>query len=416
MEVDSVSTLASTHGEQVERADLVVAVLTELDEGGISALTEGLRALPGSRRIVVTLRSGTAITPRNNTSDVETESGLRMVPWPALGLDTSGPPLPSISAGYQSIFAASLKLEAQGCCVIVSKLENEKPQWVSKFVQPLLEGDFDLVAPYYARPKLEGLLNSAIVSPLCRALYGRRIQNPMGPDLAISQRLFQKVASADPKVTVNRRIHPLASLTPLAACGNFKVCQVHLGPRTYPPSDWTNVSSILVEVLNPIFVDIERNAACWQRVREWLPVPLFGDPFAPSSEESSVDIDRLVNSFQLGVRDLQEIWSLVLPPTSLFELRRLARLTADQFAMPDELWVRVVYDFALAFRLRVVNHDHLLRSMTPLYLGWVASHARAIANSEPDGVENRFERLAIAYQTNKSYLVSRWRWPDRFNP
>ena len=416
MEVDSVSTPGSTNGEQVERADLIVAVLAELDDAGAAALTEGLRALSGSRRIVVTLRNGTAILPRNNHLTVQTESRLAMVPWPALGLDVSGPPLPSISAGYQSIFAASVKLEAQSCCVIVSKLENENLQWVSKFVQPLLEGDYDLVAPYYARPKLEGLLNGAIVSPLYRALYGRSIQNPMGPDLAISQRLFQKVASADPNVPINRRIHPLASLAPLAACGNLGVCQVHLGPRTYPPSDWTNISSILVEVLGPIFVDMERNAVCWQRVRESLPVSVFGDPFDPPTEAGAVDIERLVNSFQLGVRDLQEIWSLVLPPTSLFELRRLARLPPEQFAMPDELWVRVVYDFALAYRLRVVNHDHLLRSMTPLYLGWVASHARAIADGGPEGIENRFERLAIAYQTNKSYLVSRWRWPDRFNP
>jgi glucosylglycerate synthase len=416
VEVDSVSTPASTNGEQVERADLVVAVLAELDEGAIAALTEGLRALPGSRRIVVTLRDGAAIPPGNSGLTSETESRLTMVPWPALGLDTSGPPLPSISAGYQSIFTASLKLEAQACCVIVSKLEKERPRWVSQFVQPLLEDDFDLVAPYYARHKLEGLLNSAIVSPLCRALYGRRIQNPMGPDLAISQKLFQRVVSADPNAPLNRRTHPLASLAPLAACGNLKVCQVHLGPRTYPPADWTNVSSILVEVLGPIFVDMERNAACWQRVRESLPVPVFGDPFGAATEAGSVDFDRLVNSFQLGVRDLQEIWSLVLPPASLFELRKLSRLTPEQFAIPDELWVRVVYDFALAYRLRVVNHDHLLRSMTPLYLGWVASHARAIANAEPETIENRFERLAIAYQTNKPYLVSRWRWPDRFNP
>ncbi len=120
MEVESVSTPGSTNGEQVERADLIVAVLADLDEGGIAALTEGLRALSGSRRIVVALRNGTAILPPDNPLTVETESHLTMVPWPALGLDMSGPPLPSISAGYQSIFAASLKLERLrfGCALL----------------------------------------------------------------------------------------------------------------------------------------------------------------------------------------------------------------------------------------------------------------------------------------------------------
>jgi hypothetical protein len=31
-------------------------------------------------------------------------------------------------------------------------------------------------------------------------------------------------------------------------------------------------------------------------------------------------------------------------------------------------------------------------------------------------VEARLERLAAAYEGMKPYLISRWRWPDRFNP
>jgi hypothetical protein len=31
-------------------------------------------------------------------------------------------------------------------------------------------------------------------------------------------------------------------------------------------------------------------------------------------------------------------------------------------------------------------------------------------------VEERIERLALAYEAQKPYLISRWRWPDRFTP
>ena len=34
----------------------------------------------------------------------------------------------------------------------------------------------------------------------------------------------------------------------------------------------------------------------------------------------------------------------------------------------------------------------------------------------PDAIESRLERLSRAYEASKTYLVSRWRWPDRFNP
>ena len=31
-------------------------------------------------------------------------------------------------------------------------------------------------------------------------------------------------------------------------------------------------------------------------------------------------------------------------------------------------------------------------------------------------IVTRLDRLARTYEVGKSYLVSRWRWPDRFNP
>jgi glucosylglycerate synthase len=412
VEVSSIPKPTPASGEKVEHADLLVAVLTELDLDSLTTLCDGLRALPGAMRIAVALKDAYAIPPENPSENMGNGSHLAIIPWASIGLDIA---MPSISAGYQSIFSASTNLEARACCIVTSKLENGSTQWVSQFVRPVVEADFDLVTPYYARHKLEGLMNSAIVAPLGRSLYGKRIQNPMGPDLATSQKLFQRILESDPQLK-QKRVHPLASLAPLAACGNLKVCQVHLGARTYPSVDWTNTSLLLVEVLGPIFLDMERNAVCWQRVRESLLVPVFGEPFAPSTGAGAVDVDQLVNSFQLGVRDLQEIWGLVLPPASLFELRKLARLASDQFAMPDELWVRVVYDFALAHRLRTINRDHLLRSMTPLYLGWVASHAREVANADAAAIEKRLDRLAATYEGGKSYLVSRWRWPDRFNP
>ena len=98
-----------------------------------------------------------------------------------------------MSAAYQSVFAAAEKLEARACCVIASRLETVTPRWACRLAQPLLEEDVDLVVPHYARRKFEGLLNSSIISPLTRCLYGKRIHNPMGPDLGVSRRLFQKM-------------------------------------------------------------------------------------------------------------------------------------------------------------------------------------------------------------------------------
>jgi glucosylglycerate synthase len=416
LEVEPISQPAPEKVEPVKSADLVLGVLTDLDQETLITLCDSLRTLPGSPTVAA-LRNDHAGNPAQTSSaSPEKSASPYLIPWPPSKIDNPGTPVVNIATAYQSVFAVSEQLNARACCVIASTIENAKPDWIRELVQPLMKDEFDLVAPQYALRKFEGLLNSSIISPLTRCLYGKRIRNPMGPDLGLSRRLFQKIGAERSTGAGGNNAHPVASITPTALCENLKVCQVHVGPRIYPPPDWTNISSVLAQVLSPTFLDMERYAACWQRTRSSVPVPAFGQPVLLSQDTGTVDIRRMVESFQLGIRDLQEIWDLVLPPSTLLELRKLARLPLEQFRMPNELWVRVVYDFALAHRLRTINRDHLLGSMTPLYLGWVAGFARDAQAADATGLEQILERLAVAYESGKPYLMSRWRWPDRFNP
>jgi len=41
---------------------------------------------------------------------------------------------------------------------------------------------------------------------------------------------------------------------------------------------------------------------------------------------------------------------------------------------------------------------------------------REVRDLEASAVEARVERLCRAFESSKPYLISRWRWPDRFNP
>jgi hypothetical protein len=417
VEVDSIPQQTQQKSAPIDSADLVVGLLAGLNQDAIMALFEGLRTLPGSPRIVVLQNDahGNAAAPVSQTS--EENSRLFVLPWSDLGPDATGTPVQSISAAFQSLFAVTEKMGARACCLVASEMESATPQWVCQLMRPLVESDFDLVMPYYAPRKLLGLLNSSVIYPLTRCLYGKRIHNPLGPDVGVSRRLALKILGTTRNANAgSSQTHPLASLTPTAVCDNLQICQVHVGARLYPPTDWLNMSSLVAQVLGPIFVEMERLAACWQRTRGSVSVPAQGERLSLIQETGTLDMNRMVETFQLGVRDLQEIWGLVLPPATLLELRKLSRLKPEQVIMPDELWARIVYDFALAHRLRTINRDHLLRSMTPLYLAWVVSYARELENAGAAAVEQRIERLSLAYEAAKPYFISRWRWPDRFNP
>lgn len=351
-----------------------------------------------------------------NGSAAFAEQSFTVLSAPMMGSEPNGPGQ-GISADYRMIFALAQQLEAKACCVVASNLDTVTPRWFYWLTQPVLELGYDLVTPCYVHGPFEGLLNASIISPLHCALYGHNLQNPIGPDVGLSRQAVQRINS-NPKAAE----FPLVSLVPGVTGAGLKVCQAYVGRRVYPPTDWSALSSLLPPILGPVFAEIERNAAIWQRVRGVRPVIAFGAFEESGIETEQLDISRMIESFQLGTRDLREIWSLVLPPSTLLELTKMARLSQDQFRMPDPLWARIIYDFASSYRLRTLNRDHLLRALTPLYLGWVASYALQLragavdVQAGWDAGSSPFKRLASAFEAVKPYFVSRWRWPDRFNP
>lgn len=411
LDADSISRQIQETNSANDSADLVVALVGGIDHEGLAMVCEGLRSLPAPTRIAILQTEPLQCELSDNSAR---DGGASLFFAPLAKAEAQGAAV-SMAAAYRSVFAAAEDLRAHACCVFASQIEGTTPAWIARFAQCLLANEGDLVVPHYARHKFDGLLNASIIAPLTRSLYGRRIHNPMGPDLGISERLFRPALVAEQK-NGGGGVHALASLAPSAACRSLRVREVNAGARAYRPTDWGNTSSLLSAVLGPVFSEMERNAACWQRVRGSTAVAAIGEPAFVAQDAEKLDVQRMVESFQLGNRELQEIWCLVLPPTTLFEVRKLLRLAPDQFRMDDALWARIVYDFALAHRLRTLSRDHLLRSMTPLYLGWVASYALEMQTAGAVETEQRIERLALAYESAKPYLLSRWRWPDRFSP
>jgi len=344
---------------------------------------------------------------------LDESSIVRALSYPFFKPGPTDDPLQSLSAPREAAFEVGQKLGARACAWISSNPGGVTSHWIHGLIQPVLELNFDVVTPCYDHHKFEGLINSSIIAPLTRALYGKRLQNPLGPDFGFSARAMTRFVAG---VSANRRVRPLVTLAGEAISAGLEICQSHVGVRANPAVDLTNLSSLIAQILGPLFIDMEQRAAFWQRVRGSDSVPEFGDRAPVGAETSAVDVQHMIESFQLGYRNLREVWGIVLPPATLFELGKLARLPADRFRMPDDLWTHIIYDFALGHHIQAISQDHLLRAMTPLYLAWVASYGLEMEAASLEAAEQRLEQLAQVYEADKPYLLSRWRWPDRFNP
>jgi glucosylglycerate synthase len=256
------------------------------------------------------------------------------------------------------------------------------------------------------------LVNSAILYPLTRALFACRARFPLAIDLGLSLRMAERLAAAGQRYTALNQGESLIWPTHEAAVAGFSIDEFDVGPRTQPQPTESDFNTILSLVTGSLFADIDVKAAFWQRSRP-LPPSRNSIP-SPPSTDSPADIAPMVEGFRLAYTNLREIWSLVLPPNSLLGLKRLSVLDLATFHMPDNLWARIVFDFLLAYRLRTINRGHLLGALIPLYLAWVASHINILASGIAP--ERHIEMVAAAFEADKPYLVSRWRWPDRFNP
>src|SRR5271170_3288985 len=400
--------------EPVGAVDLLIGIAGPASEDELrSRAAETVRGVSaGSGGLRMAIASPVSSAAEVSSSPADSGSGLQFLSYPLAASATPLLPWLAAPAAYREIARLAEKTEARACVVLSQDLAGLNGEAVEALARPVSEGQAQLSAPLYPTGKHEGLLNSGILYPFTRSLYGRQIRHPFAVDFGIAGSMISRLASETHRGPGEAILCPPVD----GAVADVPIAQSHVDVTHVAQREGLELSTVLAALAGALFEEAEKNAAFWQRVRGSRQTPVLGSPAAPLSDADGVDVRPLIESFNLGSRNLQEIWGLVLPPVTLLELKRLSRLAAEQFRMPDLVWAKIVYDFALAHRLRSISRAHLLGALTPLYLGWVASYVAEVRAGDAIAAEQRIERLAAAYEEAKPYFVSRWRWPDRFNP
>ncbi len=315
----------------------------------------------------------------------------------------------------RTLFHVTQQLGAKVLVLLESDLQSIPAEWVQGLARPILEEGYDFVASRYTRHKFAGTITSGIVYPLTRALYGKSVRQPAGGEAGLSVALITRLLAQDVWKTEFSRLGTDIWISTQAICGGFKVCEAYLGAKKGDTGDpAVDLSEVLAQAVGSAFHELERNVGTWQRARGLENVPVLGSVTPVDAEPAKVDVEKMVQAFLIGQKNLQQIWGLFIAPASMVELKKMARQAPGAFFFDDGTWVRIIYDFAIAFHLRTLSRDHLLRALTPIYLGWVASFVTQVQDAGPREVEQRLERLCVVYERQKPYLISRWRWPDRF--
>ena len=166
--------------ESIGAADIVIGLIDQKAGGNVAATAGGIReALAGlatSVRAVVVYNDSAGNQAASSLPEGVQDESLRFLNYSLPVLDPSMTPAQNIANAYRAIWGISDTIGARACVILTSADESVTPGWTRGLIQPVLEREFDLSAPCYVPHKFEGLLNSAILYPLTRAVYGKRIQ------------------------------------------------------------------------------------------------------------------------------------------------------------------------------------------------------------------------------------------------
>lgn len=316
---------------------------------------------------------------------------------------------PGKGSGLRAVFEVANFLRAKAVAVFDSDLVSITPEWVRNMLDPIHQG-YDFVAPYYHRHKLDGTITNTIAYNLTRALYGYRIRQPIGGDFGLSQGLVKYYFDQDVWETDVAKFGIDIWMTTTAIVGGFKMCQARLGLKVHSEKDpAADLGPMFRQVVGTIFQLMEQNTAHWQKGAGSRDVPILGEE--PKSEPTPFDIDQegLIEYFKVGYNNFAGVWERVIEERDLQVVRALwATREKEDFFLPVETWVRIVYRYARHFHMTPRQRFKILDTLVPLYNARVASLINELKDLDQEGAERSFEDHAEAFEKMKSYLIKIW--------
>jgi hypothetical protein len=401
----------------VGEVDIVVGLSThnhaKTIEPVIRAIQAGiLQCFPRERAAIINADAGSQDgTPQLVTSasidDVRRESkvyALRTLH----AISTRYARTPEPGTALRTILAAADLLRAKACVLIAPDSTTIEPDWLQRLVRPVYDDRFDLVWPIFRRPKSEGALMRNLLYPMTRSIYGYRVREPYPSDFAVSGRLATDFLSQEIWNDESSRMGAEICLTIAAITGKYRMCQVFLGTKVQPGRSAGDLVAVMRRTVGPLFSSLDSNFPLWSTVAGSEPVPTLGAQPEVLLESAPVNHKRLREMFATGVAQLEPVLRSILSAATLSELQKLAALGISEFHYPAEVWAKTVFEFAASYHKSVINRDHIVQALVPLYRGRSLTFLLENRDASAEDIEKREESLCGDFERLKPYLLDIW--------
>lgn len=399
----------------VGEVDILIGVPTFNDARTVGQVVQAIRAgllryFPRQRAVIINADGGSKddtqeLVRAASISDLQHAANLQALrTLHCVSARYNGGP--SSGNAFRTILAAGDLLRASACAVVSADSTNIEPDWMDHLLRPVTKDNFDLVTPLYRRHKFDGLLVRNLVYPMSRAIYARRIREPYPSEFAFSGRLASQYLSGDTSqdTTDGGEFSFLVS----AISGGFRIAQSFLGDKSRLDQAPSDLVQAMRQTVGPLFCSLERSFPYWSNDGQPQPVPSVGAEPALGMDPLRINRKRLFQMFSHGVSELRPVFEVILSRSTHSELQRAASKSEHLFCYTDELWAKTVYEFAAAHHKEVINRDHIIQALAPLYRGRAYTFLVENRDASSEQVEQNIETLCHTFEQLKPYLLQMW--------
>jgi hypothetical protein len=398
--------------EEIQSADILMGIPCYNNEQTIAhviqMVTHGLAKHYKDQRSVIFVADGGST---DDTREVAKEFQIK--PWQEKIVSIYRGPGGKGTA-LRSVFEAANRIKVKACAVVDSDLRSITSDWVKHLIDPVLSKGYQFVAPVYLRHKYDGTITNNIVYNITRALYGKRIRQPIGGDFAISREVAKFYVEQDVWETDVAHFGIDIWMTTNAITQGFRICQSNLGAKIHDAKDpGQHLGPMFRQVVWTLCSLMERFEVQWKGVKGSEPVETFGHEGYVEPEPVTVDIDGMIEHFKIGFQQFSPLWKDIFSKACFDEIENAVEMDSNQFYLSTDAWAQILYELAATFHSWSVNRYKLIDLMTPLYYARVASFVRQSWDMSSQEAEELVEDQALKFEEHKDYLIKAW---DRKSP
>ncbi|MDR1608248.1 MAG: hypothetical protein LBT38_07570 [Deltaproteobacteria bacterium] len=393
----------------VTQADLVVGFLSRDDATTIERVV--VKVSEGLAQDYPDLKAALILSDCHSTDNVVETFFNIPTTLPKLAI-VAPPNQNTPTQGLLNLFYLAERLKAQIVVVQSADTLTVKRTWIKRLIHPIIMDTADFTNPLYARNAIDSPVTNLMVYPMIRALFGRRLRQPVLADWAFNAKFLKALLAYPDWPDSPSLMIPEFLIKVMAIIGGFRICQTIMTEGRHGLSnrvmDTPHIIGMFKQLAQAIFESMARFKDEWSKITRSKPTSVIGTDLKQElfPTRYKIHLEELHQDILDLLKEATPQWQEVLGPASNL-LEYLLVTPLGDLEISSQNWGLFLFMCGDIYeRLDSPGQEKLMTAMTPVFLARFLTFQKHTIGLSPIQVESKVEKAAENLEKLKKELLS----------